>query len=109
MKVKLKAVRLENICLDSSSSSHPPGLTALQNNDKSIDLPTDGVVGVEHPGDLPGDFPVAVLFLLAAQAGGVDHQDGSAGISPPVSGPAQFSRFLKSRAGFFTERHKHLS
>ena len=106
MKVKLEAVRLKNICLDSSSSSHPPGLTALQNNDKSINLSPD--VGVEHPDDLPGDLAVAV-HLLAAQAGGVDHQDGSAGISPPVSGPAQFSRFLKSIAGFFTERHKHLS
>ena len=71
--------------------SRPPGLAALQNNDKSIDLAPDGVVGVQHPHDLPGDLAVAVL-LLTAQAGGVDHQDRSAGVSPPVSGPAQFSR-----------------
>ena len=47
MKVKLEAVRLENICLDSSFSSHPPGLAALQNNDKSIDVAPDDVVGAE--------------------------------------------------------------
>ena len=80
---------MENICLD---SSHPPGLSALQNNDKSINLSPD--VGVEHPDDLPGDLAVAV-HLLAAQAGGVAHQDRSAGISPPVAGPAQFSTFKK--------------
>ena len=80
--------------------SCPPGLATLQNNDKSIDLPPDGVVGVEYPHDLPGDLAVAAL-LLTAQAGGVDHQDGSAGISPPVSGPAQFSPFKKQSWVFY--------
>ena len=44
MKVKLEAARLENICLDPQFT---PGLAALQNNDKSIDVAPDDVVGAE--------------------------------------------------------------
>ena len=79
----------------------PPGLAALQNNDKSIDVTTDGVVGAEYLEDLPGDVGIVAL-LLAAQARGVDHQDRPGRVSPPVTGPAQCQCYIwvKTRAVF---------
>ena len=79
----------------------PPGLAALQNNDKSIDVTTDGVVGADYLEDLPGDVGIVAL-LLAAQARGVDHQDRPGRVSPPVTGPAQCQCYIwvKTRAVF---------
>ena len=57
-----------------------PGLTALQNNDESVDV----TGGAEHLDDLRGDVGVDVL-LLTAEAGRVYDEDGSPGVSSPAS------------------------